>query len=251
MGFHNGNLLFTLLGIVDVESTYQLPADQTWHHIAMAWDPGAGVSFYVDGELKEYIENTDAARDLQNNILSVGSSDTGSSPLYGEIDRARIHNAALKVSELDSDAANPKAPLAKTIVSYNFDSAMPYQNNAASPLPLNAMYQGSLLTVTTYGILDAHSNAVIPNDMKWHHIAAEHQQGVELRFYVDGQLGDHMDYTGGVRMADVLNFYIGCEAGLGMTYTGFLDRLKITRGAVPQDQLDYFEPAAVEEWSLF
>ncbi len=252
MGFRDGTLLWTFLGVEDVFSDYTMEIDGQWHHVAMAWEPGAGVAYYFDGEEVAYTETANGNRDLENNQLTIGTSHTGTSEFQGLIDRFRIHNAVLAASELDSDAASPKAPLADTIVAYNFDEdALPYQNTTSADRPAVARAGGSMLTVTTFGIIDAHSNAQIPDDGGWHHIAAVHQQDLEFRYYVDGQLGETMPYTGGVRFAEVWDFIIGSESNGGHPFVGNLDRVKITRDALTESGLDYFAPTSIEEWSLF
>jgi hypothetical protein len=111
----------------------------------------------------------------------------------------------------------------------------------------------STLFVTTLGILDRTSNATIPNDGGWHHIAVVHENGKEFRFYVDGILGDTQAYTGGVlidvRTADT--FYIGAETAGGLPFVGKLDRLIVSSGIVAPENLDYrpipgVEPGAPE-----
>jgi len=93
--------------------------------------------------------------------------------------------------------------------------------------------------VTTLGILDAQSAAAIPDDGKWHHIAVVHENGVELRYYVDGVLGDTKAYTSGVIFTRTQNYFsLGSEPGGGLQYVGALDRLKVTAGALTADQLD-------------
>ena len=48
-GFTGTNLVFTLLGVVDVIPDVLIPVDNAWHHVAYAWEPGVGVTFYLDG----------------------------------------------------------------------------------------------------------------------------------------------------------------------------------------------------------
>ncbi|MBX3732458.1 MAG: LamG domain-containing protein [Verrucomicrobiae bacterium] len=95
--------------------------------------------------------------------------------------------------------------------------------------------------VTTLGILDQPSTAVIPDDGGWHHIAVVHEAGTEFRFYVDGLLGQTVPYTGGVligvRTAE--EFFIGSEPTGGLPYVGKLDRLRITNGQVAPEDLDF------------
>ncbi len=93
--------------------------------------------------------------------------------------------------------------------------------------------------VTTLGILDANSAAAVPDDGAWHHIAVVHENGVELRYYVDGVLGDTRSYTSGVIFTRTQNYFtLGAEPGGGLHYTGALDRLKVTSGVLTPDQFD-------------
>jgi hypothetical protein len=94
--------------------------------------------------------------------------------------------------------------------------------------------------VTTLGIADVRSAAAIPDDEAWHHIAVVHQNGVELRFYVDGVLGDTVPYTTGVNFTRTQKlFSIGAEWNGALQYVGSVDRLKVTSGMLTLEQLDY------------
>lgn len=251
IGINNGQFVYTFRTIEDVNSNVAITADNQWHHIAMAWEPGAGVTFYLDGVQAAYVETGSAHRELQSNILYIGTG-AGGSALPGWIDRVRIHNAVLSADQLDSDPAHPKAPLASTVVAYNFDEGrLPYQNQTGTLRPADNQQGRFTLTVTTYGILDAHSNAEIPDDGQWHHVAAVHDVFTELRFYIDGQLKETRPYEGGVQFAEVYEFLIGHERNGGLPYKGSMDRIKITRAALTETGLDYFPPVSVEEWSLF
>jgi hypothetical protein len=97
------------------------------------------------------------------------------------------------------------------------------------------------LFVTTFGILDIPSNATIPDDGVWHHAAVVHENGKEMRFYVDGVLGDTVAYGGGVLVGvrTDTTFIIGAEPGLWNHYAGLLDRVRFTSGILTPDQLDY------------
>ncbi|MCC7373810.1 MAG: LamG domain-containing protein [Verrucomicrobiales bacterium] len=93
--------------------------------------------------------------------------------------------------------------------------------------------------VTTLAVADVRSAAAIPDDGGWHHIAVVHENGKELRFYVDGVLGDTVEYTGGMHFARTQKFFsIGGEWNGALRYTGMLDRLKITSGILTPEQLD-------------
>lgn len=137
MGMKGGRQVFTLFGIVDVTNTVASPvAVGQWVHLAAAWEPGVGVHFFVDGT--EYFEaNTNiAARPVSHNYLSITSEGFGNNSVAA-FDRMRIHHAVLtNVADLDSVAATPKAPLASTLISYNFnEAAFPSTNAIAPALP--------------------------------------------------------------------------------------------------------------------
>lgn len=322
LGLQSSQIIFTLFGVVDIGSGLTLPNDE-WHHVAAVWEPGVGVTFYLDGGSSSFIEETRPVGPFLNNFLNLGAERLGNA-ILGSIDRLRIHKALLTPEELDAVAATPKAPLASTLVAYGFDeAAMPYQNAAGTARPtisgdtflsqrvaplwdtdtptgsptdrsLNFTTGGMRVVVpdpntairldtgdftvqawvkfgaqpgarsvilfnngpgaafsfsvaarkvfvTTLGILDQPSNAAIPDDGGWHHIACVHETGKEFRFYVDGTLGETIPYTSGV-LIDVrtdAQFTIGSEPNGGLPYVGKLDRLTITRGIVAADKLDF------------
>ena len=93
--------------------------------------------------------------------------------------------------------------------------------------------------ITTLGIADVPSAAAIPDDDAWHHIAVVHQAGVELRFYVDGLLGDTVAYDRGVNFTRTQTlFSIGAEWNGALQYTGSIDRLKVHSGILAPEELD-------------
>ncbi|MBL9127493.1 MAG: LamG domain-containing protein [Verrucomicrobiales bacterium] len=93
--------------------------------------------------------------------------------------------------------------------------------------------------VTTLGIADVSSQAAIPEDDLWHHIAVVHEHGKEIRFYVDGVLGDTVTYSSGVNFSRTQRlFSIGAEWNGALRYTGSLDRLKVTSGILSEAELD-------------
>ncbi|HWH72428.1 MAG TPA: LamG domain-containing protein, partial [Candidatus Sulfotelmatobacter sp.] len=282
MGLLNYNIVLTAFGVADIDSGIQMPFDGGWHHVAAAWQPGVGVTFYLDGSTTTTVEFTNAFQVPLNNYLTLGGERLDN-PFNGSLDRVRIHKKFLTASELDAVAGSPKAPLSETVVAYNFnETTLPCQNATAPARPaisseeylagitrpevstdtpsgktgdyafsfnqrtyilapdLNNVialdqanpsftleawvkfgtqpqersvlfgYNGPggafsfsvtaqrQLFVTTYGIADSPSAATIPNDGLWHHIAVVHENGKELRFYVDGVLGDTVPYLGGV-----------------------------------------------------
>jgi hypothetical protein len=321
LGLNNSELIFTLFGVVDVSSGLIVPADE-WHHVAAAWEPGVGVTFYLDGQ-SSFIAEAGAMRAFGNNLFSIGAEGLATT-ILATLDRVRVHAGLLTADQLDSVAKTPKAPLANTLVAYDFnETTMPYQNAIAPARPtmVGEVYNNQLtaprfvkdaptggssdyaleftqagqrvfvpdpngairldngdftvqawvkfgaqpqnrsvlfanngpggaitfsisnrnLFVTLLGIVDQPANAPIPDDGGWHHIAVVHQNGKELRFYVDGILDDTVAYTGGVLMDSrtETTFYIGAEPAGTLPYLGKLDRLSVIRGVVPAEQLDF------------
>lgn len=328
---NSGELVFTLFGVVDINSgMYVLPYGD-WHHVAAVWEPGVGVTFYLDGN-PAFITETRMPRTPSNSYLTVGGENLNNA-FMGSLDRMRVHIAALTQEQLDSVAAFPKGPLASTAVAYNFsENAAPFQSAAptarpavssvkfmsqrsrpqwitdtpsgaasdyalnltagtfvvapdtANAISLNAEdpdftleawvkfgaqpqarsvvygYNGpgaafSLsitsdrkIAVTTYGKADTLSQAPIPDDGLWHQIAVVHENGVELRFYVDGVLADTIPYTAGVLVGERINidFTIGGDpGGLSNPYRGSVDRIRISNEALRPDQLDYLATPGV------
>ena len=326
MGLNNGQLLFTLYGIVDIPSGIQVPLD-SWHHVAAVWEPGTGVTFYLDGGSATPVAETRLPRAFNNNYLTIGAEGVGGNAVQGVIDRFRIHRAALTADQLDSVAATPKAPLTSTLVAYDFsESAAPFQSAASTARPaitaneyqatvarptfitdtpsgkagdfalnfaagqnatvsdpdglvklnpdaasftaqawvkfgaqpgvrsvlfFNNAPGGALsfsvtgasrhVFVTTLGIVDQDSNAVIPDDGGWHHIAVVEEFGKEFRFYVDGVLGDTVPYTTGVIFTRTdTTFTLGSEPGGGLQYVGAMDRFRFSAEALTADQLDFW-----------
>ncbi|MFO1498847.1 MAG: LamG domain-containing protein [Verrucomicrobiota bacterium] len=115
-----------------------------------------------------------------------------------------------------------------------------YYNNGPGGALSFSIFTNRTVFVTTLGVKDQSSNAKIPDDGNWHHIAVVHENAKEFRFFVDGVLADTQAYTGSVIFTRTNQvFYIGSEPTYGLQYTGLLDRLKVTRGILPPSQLDY------------
>ncbi len=325
LGLSNGELVFTLYGVVEIPSGLAvLPGG--WHHVAAVWRPGVGVTFYLDGGSATTVAETHALPGFANNVLTIGADDITGNAIQGIIDRFRIHAAVLTTNQLDSVAGTPKAPLASTLVAYNFNESAPAFQSAASasrpaitsneylqrtesptfttdtpsgkpgdyalnfapgqsayvPDPnkalaldptapsftiqswvkfgtqaasrsvlfYNAGRGGAIsfsvtnpdrhLFVSALGIVDQDSNATIPDDGGWHHIAAVYESGKDFLFYVDGALSDTVPYTNGVLFTETnTSFMIGSAPGGALQYAGELDRLKVTAGVLTPDQLDY------------
>jgi hypothetical protein len=327
LDLNGGKMIFTLAGVVDIESGLSVPGDGDWHHVAVVWQPGVGATFYLDGGNETFIPNTDSMRAFSDNYLAIGAESTSGNAIHGMIDRFRIHNAILTLDQLDSVAASPKAPLGTTLVDFEFtESAPPFSSSAAAALMANpsnpyvaALTQPTFITdspsamtndyalsfkagnsvtvpdpsralaldpvdpsftiqvwlkfgtlpnpnqtsvifynggpggaisfsictdlhlqVTMLGVLDVKSpNASIPGDGNWHHAAVVHENGKEVRFYVDGGLVDTVAYTGGVIFTRTdTSFTLGSETGGNMPFAGSIDRFKVAKGVLTADQLD-------------
>ena len=120
-----------------------------------------------------------------------------------------------------------------------------YNNGPGGALSFSVNTDRSVF-VTTLGVLDANSAAVVPDDGAWHHIAVVHENGVALRYYVDGVLGATRDYTDGVIFTRTQDYFtLGAEPGGGLQYVGLVDRLKASSGALTAEELDS-DPAVVD-----
>jgi hypothetical protein len=337
LGLASGQIEFTLFGVIDIVSGNFLPADAAWHHVAVAWEPGVGPTFFLDGNLAAQVSETNAIKAFGNNYLAIGAESVGGNAIQGNIDRFRIHSGVLTADQLDSVAATPKAALSSTLVNFNFtESAPPYASTGNAALIANVSYPYKLtyagaptfttdtpsgktndyalnfkagdkvlipdstplialdpadssftiqawlkpgvlpnldksviffnnapggalafaistdrhLFVTTLGVADVKSaNAILPNDGQWHHAAVVHENGKEIRFYVDGGLADTVPYVGGVLFGrtDTVAWF-GSEGG-GNPYVGGLDRFKISKGALTAAQLDSWPIPGVQPGS--
>jgi hypothetical protein len=330
LGMKGGWQVFTLYGKSDITntSTY-VPAGQ-WVHLAAAWEPGVGVHFYMDGVLTFAANTNETARPLQTTYLSIGSEGLANNAVAA-LDRVRIHEALLPAGDLDSDAANPKAPLANTIVAYNFNEAalpclnalspslpagLPYDvvNPVYSPLwtndtptgligdhalafvredaPLreyvNVPYGGTpidlgangtnytlqawvklptapftarrviyrtagtypraslsinvnrTLHTTLLGVQDFTSSVVVPNDGRWHHVAAVMEDFARVHFYLDGALRQTVNKTDArlPSSSGVNSLLIGKESET-LFFRGLLDRVVIHNTALTGAELDF------------
>lgn len=136
MGLKSGYQVFTLYGQVDITNNAAGPiAAGSWVHLAAAWEPGAGVHFYVNGQESFEAVTNAAARPPQHNYLSIASEGFGNN-VVAALDRLRIHRGLLTAVELDSVAGTPKPVTADTLVAYNFnENNFPSQSSAAAPRP--------------------------------------------------------------------------------------------------------------------
>ncbi|MBI4660522.1 MAG: LamG domain-containing protein [Verrucomicrobia bacterium] len=131
----NGNILFTLFGVVDVFSGVPYPFDSAWHHIAATYSlEDGGVRYYLDGQEATFIAETRAIAPPGVRQLDLGVQYTGIGRWEGDIDRARVSTAALKPNELDSDASTVKPVRNDTAIFFDFDKGnAPYQGQGFQP----------------------------------------------------------------------------------------------------------------------
>src|SRR5690606_26382036 len=100
------------------------PVIGAWTHLAATWEPGVGITYFVDGVEAAFFEETRPMRVPQHNYIGIGSAGTAE-PIDASIDRVRVHQAKLTADELDAVAAEPKPVLSSTIVAFDFNST-PY-----------------------------------------------------------------------------------------------------------------------------
>ncbi|MBI4657794.1 MAG: hypothetical protein HY735_02905, partial [Verrucomicrobia bacterium] len=116
-----------------------------------------------------------------------------------------------------------------------------FYNNGPGGAVSASVFTNRTAFVTTLGIVDQRSSAVIPDDGGWHHMAVVHDfVAKQFRFYVDGTLGATVtNYTRGVIFTRTNQvFYIGSEPTGGLQYVGLLDRLRYTAAALAPSDLD-------------
>ncbi len=112
-------------------------------------------------------------------------------------------------------------------------------NNGPGGAVSSSVFTDRNAFVTTLGIVDQPSQANIPDDGAWHHMAIAHDAGTELRFYIDGTLSDTVPYTRNVIFTRTNQvFSIGAEPTGGLQYVGLLDRLRYSKAALTPEQLD-------------
>jgi hypothetical protein len=95
------------------------------------------------------------------------------------------------------------------------------------------------LHTTAFKIKDIPSTATIPNDGQWHHVAVVHNDGANMRFYIDGTLAHTVLYTNGVGFRVDNAITIGAEADGKNPFTGYLDRVRFDQRALPPAQFDF------------
>ncbi len=95
------------------------------------------------------------------------------------------------------------------------------------------------LQVTTLGIADmASTNAIVPSTFEWTHVAVSHIAGESINYFINGELIESRDYTGGTIPAEGGTLYIGAEPTGGLPYYGSVDRIRISNTALSAGDLD-------------
>ncbi|MBZ0255796.1 LamG domain-containing protein [bacterium] len=99
------------------------------------------------------------------------------------------------------------------------------------------------LASTTYGKADIFSEAIMPNNYKWHNIAAIFD-GATVAFYIDGELSDTVDYSSGVGSTEGTRLVVGIESSstaeapsIINPFPGAIDRIRIYNEAVDPSML--------------
>lgn len=110
-----------------------------------------------------------------------------------------------------------------------------------------------LLQVTTLGIADlSSSGAIVPNDYSWTHVAVAHKAGESMSYFINGELIETNEYTGGTNATGGGFLYIGSEWNGGLPYIGNVDRIRISNAALSADELDSVAGTVdVSEWYLY
>ncbi|MGV3774570.1 MAG: LamG-like jellyroll fold domain-containing protein [Verrucomicrobiales bacterium] len=153
LGMKAGEQVFTLFGIADITNSAVYLQEGIWTHTAVAFEPGVGVTFY-NGGTSTFVANTSPIPAYRDNLLVIGAERFVNS-VNASIDRLRIHRGKLTQEQLDTDAANPKAPLANTVAAYNFNE---------TELPVRSSLQPELPTMQSVDFLPTYSSPKWTND---------------------------------------------------------------------------------------
>jgi endonuclease/exonuclease/phosphatase family metal-dependent hydrolase len=98
---------------------------------------------------------------------------------------------------------------------------------------------GRTLHTTAFTIKDINSTAIVPNDNAWHHAAVVHEDGVEMRFYLDAVLASTIAYTNGPGNRSNYSLTIGGASSGANLFTGTLDRVRYSPYALSPTQFDF------------
>ncbi len=124
LGLVDGNLVFSLYGVVDINSEVEFPADGQWHHAAAAYDYDMSqVRFFLDGGEKQAVDAEGDVRLPGRLEVSFGEVSPGFLAFIGDLDRVRISEGVLAPAELDSNPAQAKPVASTTLIYFPFDEA--------------------------------------------------------------------------------------------------------------------------------
>jgi len=103
----DGRLRFTTFGIQDYDTSpgVVVPQDGQYHHVVVTFDTGNDAHFYVDGNFRQTVLGTQAARDSVSDLNigrnPVASPITGSfEPWNGRIDEVAVYNYVLSAGQI-------------------------------------------------------------------------------------------------------------------------------------------------------
>ena len=109
-----------------------------------------------------------------------------------------------------------------------------------------SIHTNRTLHTTTFGLNDVTSTTVVPNDGLWHHVAVVHQNGVAMKFYLDGTLGSETAYVRGPGARTSFTISVGGSVGnLNNPFTGSIDRILVRKGALEPSQMDFPAPVGL------
>jgi hypothetical protein len=123
----------------------------------------------------------------------------------------------------------------------NTDRMVIFRSTGPGPRVSLSINHNRTLHTTVYGNTDFVSSVVIPNDNRWHHIAAvmENDFG-RVRFYLDGSSRQVINRTatGAATDSGAPTLVIGAESD-ARYFTGLLDRVRIHDTALTNQTLDF------------
>ena len=173
--------------------------------------------------------NTDNVKESVNNLtgtwVGAAPASISDSPSGGANDRAIEFAAGQRIqvedlqTKMQLDPANPSFTRQAWLKFSGNPAARQvffYSNGPGGAISFSVNTDRTVF-VTTLGIVDASSQAAIPDDGAWHHVAVVHESGKELRYYVDGVLRHTRAETRGVIFTRTqTSFWIGAEPAGGL-----------------------------------
>ncbi len=148
---HIGNVWRSIL--------YPYPTDGLFHHVAMTYD-GSNIKLYLDGNLVKTQAQTGTIA-TNTNSLAFGNQPGFSEFFKGNLDEARIWNAALTAdqikSRMNSELVGNETNL---VLNYNFNQGVPGGSNASVVSESNVAATSLVGTLTNFAKTGAISNYV-------------------------------------------------------------------------------------------